>query len=215
MKTIMKHLKLACLLLVCSTGFAQAPGFHYGFKFGMGAGTLSIPNTPAEVGRPVLETGFASSFQFTRMIGISADALLGLHGGYVDEREVGRTYQDRFHLYQAQVPIALKFSIPLNESYFLRLYGGPSINFNLASREERRYINTALDEERGYHNRPMDDMEPMNYSMVFGAGVEYITKGNKILFFDAKGNEGLTPVGRIYGVDAKMSSYMLTVGLLF
>lgn len=202
---------------------AQEKGFHYGARFGIGESNLNIEGITTEKGKLALSGGAATSYQFGEIFGITADFLFTSKGataeGTTQEETLFGTqtykYTDKYNLFYAELPITGKLSIPIGDDFFLKAYSGPSMNFNLLALESRIYDNTDYHQDNGYFDREMKDLETIEYALIYGVGVDIISKDDRIFFLDVRSSGALTPVGNINGRSAKSNYFLISAGYMF
>lgn len=215
---------VGCMVLSTTITLAQQEGFHFGSRFGIGESTLKVDQTSGEKSKLALSLGATSTYQFNRYLGLSADfavtSIGGRYNGMEQETDfVGMTadypYQDKFNVFQGELPITMKLSIPLGSDLAFRIFVGPSMHFHFIGLQSREYSDENRQAEKGYYDQRMKNLETINYGMVYGLGLEVDAFDDRLFFLDFRTNQPLTEIGKIYEKRALSNYYMVSIGYLF
>lgn len=223
-KNISMIVLAGCLTLITNRTVAQEKGFHYGTRFGFGESQIQIEDLSGEQSKLAVNIGIASSYQFSRYFGLTADFTFSSIGGKFrgtanepDFLGVSRNYvfEDKFDLYQGELPLNVKFSLPVNDDLALKVFGGPSMHFQFAGLQSRRYEDDNHNADYGYSNQRMQNLETVSYGMIYGAGLEVNAADGRQFFLDFRTNQPITDIGTIYGKRARSNYYLISIGYLF
>lgn len=203
--------------------FAQNQHFYLGPRIGIGESVVEFEAHEGERGGLALAAGLTTAYQFNPYIGITSDLLLVSKGGKfigeINSIEANEnrtyTYFDKYRIYAAELPVALKLSLPVSERFTLKAYGGPSFQFQLYGTESREFADRNYQIENSYVNRKLRTLNPLEYGLIYGGGFEMRSKENQLFFLDIRTNTSLSEIGVIQSKRAKTAYYMLSVGCLF
>jgi len=212
-------------LLLCSVLLhAQVQGFHIGGRLGLGESMMTGSGLQNAKPRLALSGGIATNYQFNKWLGVNADFLLSSLGARAsgttrDKSIIGTddyySYNERYNLVNAEVPVTAQINIWLNEDLFLKGYAGPAVNFNLMATQTRQYDNDTYNNEHGYINSRWDQVNNIYWSGVYGVGLGALSKDDRIFFIDLRLNKGITPLGTISGYNTYLNYYCLSAGYVF
>lgn len=227
MKNVTRNISALVLFtaLLLIPGFikAQSTGFHYGARFGLGESKVNLENTSATNGKLALSLGAATTYRFNDYLGLNADFLFtskgGTMNGAVTESVLGvqrtYTYEDRFNLFYAELPVTGQLRLPLSDDFALKAFVGPSVNFKLLALQSRQYDDDDYDRNNGYSDREMDRVETMEYTLVYGAGIEVQGQDSRTFFIDFRRNDALDGIGFINNQRALSKYFLISAGYLF
>ena len=83
-------------------------------------------------------------------------------------------YEETYNLYDAQVPIHLQVHLPLGNLKLLAFIG-PDLNFNILGSENRVYEDDNYNEQNGYKNSAMSNLQVFNLGLTYGVGLSAAT----------------------------------------
>lgn len=203
---------------------AQESGFHYGGRFGIGESSMTINGKSGMSSKLSFSGGVATCYQFNSIVGITADFLFTSKGakakGSVTQNDLfgnprSYAYSEQFNLFYAELPVAAKLSIPLRDDFFIKGFAGPSMNFKLLGMETREYDDESFNANNGYYGRELKNLETIEYSIVYGAGIDVVSKDNRIFFLDFRLSNALGHAGTINYQSVRNNYFMISAGYLF
>lgn len=209
-------------MLISLISMAQEQGFYYGTRFGLGESELSGGNLENPNGKLMWQVGATSVYQFSNNIGISADFLLSGKGsknsGVTKETIItGSTdypYTEKISLLTGDVPILGKLSFGV-QNLFIKAFAGPSINFAFGGLYSREYENSNYNENNGFTNQDMNNLETMSTSLVYGIGVDVKSTDGRLFFLDLRLSNAMGSIGSLNGESLEGKYLALNVGYLF
>ncbi|MFT4996431.1 MAG: hypothetical protein ACI9BJ_000931 [Flavobacteriales bacterium] len=218
-----KILAFTFLFVLATATFAQDKGFYYGTRFSLGESDLLGGQLENTTGKLFWQVGAASAYQFTENIGLTADFLLSGKGTKNNDEVTSsggvfgdRTYKydEKVSLLSGDVPIAMKFSVNIQKLY-LKVYGGPSVNFQFAGFHTREYEDANYNDENGFDNKEITSLETMNLGWVYGAGVDVKSGDGRLFFLDFRLGNSPKSIASINGKGVRNSYMGLSAGYLF
>lgn len=190
----MKKLAIVLVLLFSTSVFAQ--GLAFGVKGGINYATLSgedIDDASYKLGFAV---GAVAAFDVMDMVAIQGEVLYSMKGAE-DYPATGQSTD----LTYIEIPVLLKYSIPMAGMIAPNFFVGPSLGILL----------TAEDNEVDVK----ENTKSMDYGIVFGAGVDFDLGTGKVTV-DARYNYGLTSIDDSGAeLDVKNGGISVMVGYLF
>ncbi len=220
----MNKLIVATFLFVLTfQASAQDKGFYYGTRFSLGETSFETNGLQNEKGKLMWQVGAASAYQITEHIGLTADFLLtgggtkntGVHKSATVLGNQDRPYAEKFNLISGDVPVLLKASFGFDKLY-LKVYGGPSVNFQFAALHSITYDDANYNKDNGFENNDVsNNFETMNIGIVYGAGVDVKAGDGRIFFLDFRMGNSNKAIGMFYNEDIKSSYMGLSAGYLF
>lgn len=198
---------------------AQTPGFRMGGMFGVGESRIKSEGITNETGKLALTAGMTMTYQFSKNFGIYANALFttkGTKSAGVERVSGIFTYTDysymrRFSLYYIEIPVMPKVSVGL-KNFHLKAFAGPSLNFNILAKEDKEYDNQAYNNDYGYSGRNLPGVNVLEYSLVYGGGIDVEVSNRDLLFLEVRASTGITHLGSINGQDATNKYLMVGLG---
>jgi hypothetical protein len=179
----MKRLCLASILVLVLAGAASAAGIGFGVKGGLNMANLH--GTDAE--NLDWKTGFAAgafaNIAFTPVISLQPELLYVMDGA--SEGVLG--IQIDFKVDYIQVPVLVKFDIPVAGSIIPALYAGGYVGFLSGAEIEASY------EEESESIDVKDFTKSMDYGLSFGAAIDFHL-ASVTLIFEGRYNYGLTSI---------------------
>lgn len=201
----------------------QDKGFHIGGRFGLGESHLTGNGLQSVQRKLAISTGVTTNYQFNKFLGLNADFLLSTAGAKATgvKTETGvfgnpipYAYRERFDLICAEVPLTGQTSVWI-DNFFIRGFAGPAINFKLIGLTSRQYDDAGYNNNNGYADREMENLNNIFYSVIYGAGIGVQANDNRLFFLDIRFNKGVTTLGKVNGFDAISNYYSISAGYVF
>jgi hypothetical protein len=123
-------------------------------------------------------------------------------------------FEETYNLYDAQVPLHLQANIPLGNLKLL-VFAGPDLNFNLMGLESRVYEDDGYNEQNGFENAAMSNLEVFNLGLTYGVGLSASTSAGDEYFLRVGITNGMQPIGLLNANDAKANLGQITLGYIF
>lgn len=166
--------------------------------------------------------GGTANYQFNRFFGLMGDMMIVKKTTYIRDNESGGLignpnnyeYSDKYNFYQLELPLMAKLRIG-SEHFGVKFFAGPSIGFNLLSSQSRIYDNREYDAQYGYRSEPINNMNVLEKGMVYGLGLEILSKQNELFFVDLRNSHSISPLGRVNDNDIRINNFALSLGWLF
>lgn len=209
----MKRLALASILVILAAGTASAAGVGFGLKGGLNMANLH--GTDAE--NLDWKTGFAAgafaNIAFTPVISLQPEVLYVMDGA--SENLLG--IEINFNLDYIQVPVLVKFDIPVAGTIIPTLYAGGYVGFLSGAEIEASY----QDDSESMDVK--DYTQSMDYGLSFGAAID-VHLTSLTLSFEGRYNYGLTTIDDGWAealeeeeidLDIKNQSIMFMLGVGF
>jgi hypothetical protein len=225
-KENMKNLLIALTaFLIAIPVWSQSEGFRYGCHFALGTSTFGPARSLNEESKLSFNTGIAVNYQFNKNFGLNMNALLASKGskingvittssgGLLGGGQKEFRFEDNYRFLYAELPVLPKVSVGIGNLYF-KAFAGPSFNFNLLNTLTRTYDDAEYNSDHGF-DRKYDDVEVMEYSVVYGTGIDVETDESRVFFLDIRFNNALKPFGRIAGNDAYNKYFSIGIGYLY
>ncbi len=217
--------KVMLVLLASLSAFfsqAQSEGFYYGTRLGLGESNIEGGMISNPTGKLMWQAGGSTVYQFSNNIGLGADFLLtgkGTKGnGEVEEGSLtGSTtysYNDKISLLTGDVPIYVKASVGFGNIY-LKVFGGPSINFNFGGLYSREFDDANYNEGNGFNNVEMKSLETIETSLMYGLGIDVKSGDGRLFFLDFRLANSLNSLGMLNGSEMNLNYLCLNAGYLF
>lgn len=183
---------LAVLMIMSTNVFAQK--FVVGVKGGLNLANVSVDPEPTGIEFKT-RTGMAAGAFVGINLGpvcVQPEFLYSQHGTKFDFEIMGVTVNNTMKLDVLEIPILLKYNIPMAGNVTPSIFVGPGLGFVLSAKQ--------LSEAAGSSSETdiKDDIESMNFGLVFGAGVN-INVGSVIITLDGRYNLGFTNMNKISG----------------
>ncbi len=217
----MKSFILIALASIFTTPlFSQNLGLKVGTRLSLGQSDFS-ENTVSSTGRLCMGAGATANYQFTKWFGLATDVMLMKKGAMVkgqyqsnDVLNTKYNYSENYKFYQAELPLMAKLRIG-SEHFGFKFFAGPCIAFNLISNSTRTYENENYNNNNGYVNRTLENVNVIEKSVVYGFGIETKSKRDEVFFLDFKNNNGISPIGKINGENIFTRYSVLSIGWMF
>lgn len=188
----MKKLAIVLVLLLSTSVFAQ--GLAFGVKGGINYATLSGDNAGDAEWKLGFAAGAVAAFDVMDMLVIQGEVLYSMKGaGYEGDISTDLTY--------IEIPVLLKYTIPMAGMIAPNLFIGPSLGILLSAESNDVDVK--------------ENTKSMDYGLVFGAGVDFDLGTGKVTV-DARYNYGLTSIDDTAAeLDVKNGGISVMVGYLF
>ncbi|MCK4571978.1 PorT family protein [candidate division WOR-3 bacterium] len=188
----MKKLAIVLVLLLSTSVFAQ--GLAFGVKGGINYATLSGDDVVDAEWKLGFAAGAVAAFDVMDMLVIQGEVLYSMKGaGYEGDISTDLTY--------IEIPVLLKYSIPMAGMIAPNLFIGPSLGILLSAESNDVDVK--------------ENTKSMDYGLVFGAGVDFDLGTGKVTV-DARYNYGLTSIDDTAAeLDVKNGGISVMVGYLF
>jgi hypothetical protein len=202
---------------VLLAGGVSAAELGFGLKAGLNMANLH--GTDADDLNLGWKTGFAAgafaNIAFTPVISLQPEALYVMDGASMSVLVVDVDFKVDY----IQIPVLVKFDIPVAGTIVPALYAGPYIGFLMGAEIEASY------EDESESVDVKDYTKSMDYGLTFGAAIDFNLAAAK-LFFEGRYNYGLTTIDDSWGedvfgepglgeLDIKNHSIMFMVGVAF
>jgi hypothetical protein len=211
-------LSLFFILTLAPCCFSQSPGFRYGFHAGAGQAKIEGAELLNQLGKLAINAGFISAYQINKNVGLVAEVLLTYKGarteGSIKSCCIDYKYEEIYRLNYVEVPVMVKGSIGIS-SLFMKVFTGPSVNFNIKSSRSRTFENDNFNMIYGYSNNKMTGIKLMELAWVAGAGFEVELEEKDIVFLEIRNNMALTSFGNINGKSGFNNYLGLVIGYLY
>lgn len=188
----MKKMAIVLALLLATSAFAQ--GISFGVKGGVNYVTISGDDAGDAESKLAFGGGVVAALDVMDMLVIQPEVLYSMKGAdYEPDGCVSLTY--------IEIPVLLKYAIPMEGMITPNLFVGPSLGILLSAEADDVDIK--------------DDTKSMDYGVVFGAGVDFDMGTGKVTI-DARYNLGLASIDDSGAeADVKNSGISAFVGYLF
>lgn len=180
-----KFFTLFFLVCIFSTmSFAQ---MQLGVKAGLNLANLSGDDVSDTDSRTGFAGGLFFMYQFSDMFAIQPEAYYTMKGATDKGTIEGFTYEAEIKLDYIEVPLLLKFLIPIKNSGIKpAIFAGPSIGFNMSAKSKVEAGGQTFEED-------MQDVTSTDLGLVFGGGIGFPV-GNGELGLDIRYILGLSTI---------------------
>ncbi len=201
---MMKKYLIRLLLLICTSAeglYAQDKGFYYQSRIGIGQSTFRPGDVSDQSGKVSFNLGIGGVYQFNRIFGLTAEGLFVSKGTRVRGEEAAlfpnpsRKYEDAYRLFYIEIPLMAKINIPLSSQMSVKVFGGPSMNFNLLGTYSRDYDQSDNDD---IHDRKVNGLNVIEQSLVYGAGIDILSGSSALYSIDVRMSNAISSFGDIY-----------------
>ena len=221
MKNYVKLLAITVAVFAVNSVKAQDTGFKYGSRFGIGSASFVSDGNNSFKSKLLLQAGIASSYMFSKNVGLMADVLFTSKGsknsGVTTENTFGVTteypYSETYNFYYAEIPFMGRIQFGTPEIGF-KVYAGPSYNFKLAATETRKYDNESYNNNNGYEAKEIEDLDVAETALVVGGGIDVYSNGG-IYFIDVRYSRGTNYFRLFNNSEAFTSYFSINIGQLF
>lgn len=201
---------------------AQSEGFYYGTRLGLGESTIDGGGISNPSGKLMWQAGGSAVYQFSNNIGLGADFLLSGKGvkGSGEVEEGGLTgsttysFNEKVSLLSGDVPIYAKASLGFGNIY-IKVFGGPSINFNFGGLYSREYDDANYNDNNGFNNVEMKNLETIETSLMYGLGIDVRSNDGRLFFLDLRLANSMNSIGTLNGSEMNLNYLCLNAGYLF
>jgi hypothetical protein len=213
---------LLAFLFITHLSSGQSAGFRYGARFGIGQANISRAGIQNQTGKLALNAGLTANYQFNNHLGLNADFLFtskGSRASGIDTRSgvfgsASYKYEESYKLYYFEIPVMAKLSIGFSNLH-LKVFAGPSVNFNLTGTQTRSYEDPDFNRDNGFSERKIPGLQLMEFAGVAGAGFDVEMDNKQILFLDARYSGAYSSFGVINGSNAYNNYFTVGVGYLY
>ncbi|MBA7607097.1 hypothetical protein ES703_14249 [subsurface metagenome] len=216
MKKVLFLVTLIILLLTLVPFDVKASKICFGVKGGMNMSditgedvelleeslNLDLGIKMGMVGGIFLELGL------TDMLGVQIEVLYSSKGSKGEFEFLGVEGDMAFNLSYIDIPILLKFKIPIEGPIEPELFIGPSLGYNLSSEIVVEAEGEKETEDLG------DETKSIDFGLEFGGGVGYNLGGGKIII-DARYVLGLTSISEYEDEEIKNTNISIRLGYAF
>lgn len=160
-----KFFSLLFLVSIFSTlSFAQ---MQLGVKAGLNLANLSGDDISDTDSRTGFAGGLFFMYQFSDMFAIQPEAYYTMKGATDKGTIEGYSYEAEMKLDYIEVPLLLKFLIPLKGSSIKpAIFAGPSIGFNMSAKTKVEAGGQSFEQD-------MEDVASTDFGLVFGGGIGF------------------------------------------
>ena len=179
---------------------AQPKGFYYYSRLGLGVSEFNQLSNNNQTGKLALNIGFVGNYQFNKYIGLVVEANLSSKGSKIRGTEAAvfpnsdQDYEDIYRLFYAEIPLMLKLSAPISESFYVKGFAGLSNNFKLIGTYSRNYDDP---NEQDQLDQEVNGINLTEYSYIWGLGFEVKDNTDHLYSIDFRTNTALSSFGNI------------------
>ncbi len=134
---------------------------------------------------------------------IQVEALFSQKGAKLSEDL--ENFEASLELDYLDIPVLLRFQGPVFGSSRLHFFGGPSVSFRTAARSKA--TNTAFQYDEGEIQNIEDDIEPVDFGILAGAGVDI----GRYVVIDARYSWGLSTVNKDTSDGVKIKNRLFSI----
>ncbi|MDD3642713.1 MAG: porin family protein [Candidatus Krumholzibacteria bacterium] len=209
----MKRLCLATILVLVLAGAAAAAGVGFGVKGGLNMANLHGTDAENLDWKPGFAAGAFAEIALTPVVSLQPEVLYVMNGA--SESFLG--IEIDFNLDYIQVPVLVKFDLPVAGTIVPTLYAGPYVGFLMGAEVEASYQGESESMDVKDYTKSMD------YGLSFGAAID-VNLAAATLIFEGRYNYGLTTIDDGWAealeeenveLDIKNHSIMFMVGVGF
>jgi len=216
---------LSILLILSFSNINAQPHFAFGVRAGLNFSNLSFdPDIPSQITKSS-RTGFMfgalAEIGFTPMLAIQVEPMYATGGAQISGPLFVNGFtpvngKETFKISMLEIPILLKFKIPISGSVKPYVFAGPNIAFVTSSKE--------LDEPNGFASNEIDLKDfvtSTNFSIDFGAGAGFNLTPLTVIMLDVRYSLGLsnalTDKGKLnVGFNSvKSTGFQIIAGVMF
>lgn len=212
------------LLAVMLTGIfsqARSQDLRLGSRFSIGQSEL-ISGFDRRTPGLMIGAGGSADYMLNKYIGLMGDAMFMQHTVQFEGRENGGVfgqagpydYTERLRFYRLEFPVMVKIRLGTERLGF-RAYGGPNFGFHLLALSSREYDNRDYDEDYGYSNDRIRNMQVMNMGVDCSIGLEIKGRNNSMYFADLRSGNSLGSMGRYDGKNILIRHFCISAGYVF
>lgn len=197
----MKKILLSMFLLCAFTAIkAQPKGFYYYSRLGLGVSEFNQLSNNNQTGKLALNIGVAGNYQFNNYVGLVVEANLSSKGSKITGTEAAvfpnsaQDYEDIYRLFYAEIPLIVKLSAPISESFYVKGFAGLSNNFKLIGTYSRNYDDP---NEQDQLDQEVNGINLTEYSYLWGFGFEVKDNTDHLYAIDFRTNTAFSSFGNI------------------
>lgn len=193
----MQKIMMVAALAAALPQVGHAQGISLGAKAGVNMATHTgeaVENTDLKTG---LTAGIFLTFS-TPLISVQPEVLFSQKGAKQTQQVGGGPLETTFSSTYVDVPVLVRFGIPLPSPVKPYLFAGPSAGFLLSSKFSEDGSSEELDIK--------DHQKSMDWAAMLGAGVDFSS-----LSIDVRANLGLTSVNEA-DIDTKNRTFSVMLG---
>ena len=219
----MKYLFSIILISAFSidSGFAQSSDFNVGGRYAMGVSNITSDALEDPSGRLSFNAGFAGMYPLSNLVKLQVD-ILGSWKGANDSGEeyigddvfdepVYRSYDAMYKFIDLEVPLVASIHL-LDGDFKIGLGAGVATNFNLVAINSRAYDNQNYNEDNGFDNVKLEDIDPAHFSHVLSIGFHVGSGDEQKFFFEVRRIGGLSDLGKLNESSARHNRMELGIG---
>ena len=202
------------LVVLVSSGNAQ-PTTKLGFEGGMNIanGSLSFGSENAKISSMVgLVGGAVLDIGLSKLFSLQTELKFIRKGGEEIDNGNGYSIDDKFLLDYLDVPVLVKFNFP-QERYSPHFFMGPDFAFNTGAEEDVLRNDTPI--RRWSSIDINNEVETLNFSFDFGAGVDYSLTEQTTLILDGCYSLGVSNISSSDFAIASTRDFMIVTGMKF
>jgi hypothetical protein len=218
----MKTIVIFLFIIICPIlSYSQSEGLRIGATGGIGQSKIHNSSLPDNSKLSALG-GISYSYQFNKFLGLYGNVLYVSKGAKIDSYDrinwffgyTDYSYHRKISISTIEIPIMPKISYGFNKFYF-KGFIGPSFNFILSAKDEKTYDDSSYNKDNGYSKKDLTGASVMEFSLVFGGGVDVEVSGDDVFFLEFRDNVGLSNFASINGMDSQNRNFNICVGYLF
>lgn len=210
----MKRLCLAAILVLALAGAAASAEVGFGVKGGLNLANLHGTDAENLNWKPGFAAGAFANISFTPVVSLQPEILYVMNGASEDILGI----EINLNFDYVQVPVLVKFDVPVAGTIIPALYAGPYVGFLTKAELEASYQGESASQDVKDYTKSMD------YGLVFGAAMDF-NLAAVTLVFEGRYTYGLTTVDDSWGelddppsdeeADVKNHSIMFLAGVAF
>jgi hypothetical protein len=201
--------------------FSQSNGLRIGASLGVGEATIKKTDISNQTGKLAFQGGLALNYQFIKNFGLYGNILYATKGSRSSGTErvsgfFGTTdykFEEKYVLDYIEVPVMPKLSFG-GEKFYIKIFAGPSLNFNLSGKQNKQYEDASYNQDNGYGFRKITGLQLVEYALVYGAGFDVEISDGSVLFLEIRQSKALNSFGTINNKNAYNQYFTLNAGYL-
>ncbi|NNC83344.1 MAG: PorT family protein [Flavobacteriales bacterium] len=214
-------LVLGLLILTSASFHAQSGEFHVGARYAMGVSDIVSDGLDETTGKLAFNAGFAGLYELSNSLALGVDILGSWKGAkesgdeYAGDDVFGnpvyRDYKGKYKFIDLEVPLMASYRF-LEGNFQIGVLAGVATNFNLVALQSRTYDNENYNEDNGFENAKLNNMEAAHFSHVLGLGFHVGSEDEQRFFFEVRNIGGLSDFGTIDSQGAQHNRIELGIG---
>ncbi len=172
----MKRFIIALALVVFMAGAVNAEGMMFGIKGGLNLANLSGDIEDVKI-KMAFGGGVWMNYAINEAFSVQPELFFMMKGAKADVDDIDAGIRANY----IDIPVLAKYAIPMEGDFGINLFAGPYLAFLMSAEEYYE------DEDADIK----DDLESLDYGLVFGAGFDYKLESG-VITFDARYALGLT-----------------------